>query len=1099
MLTVFRSNRAELLAQLLATQLRLSPPGPFEPVQVVVNTWPTSRWLGEQLAIHLGGIAANLRFPFPDARLRDLVDRQLGPQQPAGGEREGDPWRAQRLVWPLLELLPSIAAASEGSALRHRLEGRDLDRSLDRACWQLGRSIADVFDDYGLYRPDLLRAWQEGRAVDERGRPLPEAQRWQPFLYAALRRQLGSEPFGLRVMAAIEALRRGDAAADLPEAPLRLFGVSRLAPVQVELLQALSSRIEVEIYLLTPCRDLWQRCVDRRRQLSDALALRQPLDADWLLAAPGLEARFGRMGAEFQQLLEGTGEAQLGASHTADLFFAPATAMGAQPSAPLLAQLQERLADPEQAIPLTLEEGDHSLEFHPCPGRLRQVQIVRDRVLQLMAADPSLEPRDILVMTPRVDDFAPLVASVFGDVDATGVELPWRLTDRSQEQEAGISRSLLALLQLSGGRLTASAIENLLESRALQERFALDSSETAELTTALQRCGFRWGLDGSDRGGDARHSLSWAIDRLLLGLVLPDTPGLAPSDTAPFDPGGGLDLHGRWLHLLLRLRHWLGELRRSCPCPEWGERLRLLLEDLFGDGGEAGWQLPPLLAAIEEWLQAASDCTLLLEAPVVALVLEERLGAESGRFGHRSGALTISALEPMRAIPHRVIVLMGLDADHFPRQRFRPSFHRMERERRLGDPHPPDQDRYVLMEALLSARDHLLLCWTSRDDRRGVDLPPAGPVRQWLHWLEAELGAAAAARLQVHHAASPLERANFLPTGGRPAPSCDRRLLATRRLLDGGGPAAPGGGLLGGAMPVAGERPGDPPDEAFQELRTWLMEPQLQWLRQLGLRPREWEETIDDLEALALGERERAALLREVLAETASPPSSGPTSPGDWLERHRGQGRLPIQAAGVLEARRLQQRWSSLEEVLAPLGRERQERLAWDRFQADLPCRGESLVLVHTARLSSPQRMDLWLQLLLAASAEGSNGIGEGLLIARDDDRFAVQWRLAAPDATAARAELERLAALREQWRASCWPVPPRTGWAWLEAERRQEGSGDSKAAAIWEGGHNGAGERTRAEMVLCFGAELPASRLFDEPFAERVRSLFGPVLEASG
>jgi exodeoxyribonuclease V gamma subunit len=116
LLTVFRSNRAEFLASLLATQLRLTPPDPFEQVQVVVNTWPTSRWLGEQLAEHLGGIAANLRFPFPGSHLRQLVDQLLAPAGEAPPAGAVDPWRADRLVWPLLGLLPASLEAFAGVA-----------------------------------------------------------------------------------------------------------------------------------------------------------------------------------------------------------------------------------------------------------------------------------------------------------------------------------------------------------------------------------------------------------------------------------------------------------------------------------------------------------------------------------------------------------------------------------------------------------------------------------------------------------------------------------------------------------------------------------------------------------------------------------------------------------------------------------------------------------------------------------------------------------------------------------------------------------------------------------------------------------------------
>ena len=162
----------------------------------------------------------------------------------------------------------------------------------------------------------------------------------------------------------------------LPD-PLRLFGLSSLAPIQVQLLQALSIHTNVDLYLLTPCRDLWQRCTSRRRVLSDAIALQQPLDGDWLLQASGLEARFGRLGGEFQQLLEGSGDSRLGQWEEKDLFVAPAAGHRGVGPAPLLHQLQQQLADPAEQPQLQRASGDRSLEFHRCPGPLRQVQVGR--------------------------------------------------------------------------------------------------------------------------------------------------------------------------------------------------------------------------------------------------------------------------------------------------------------------------------------------------------------------------------------------------------------------------------------------------------------------------------------------------------------------------------------------------------------------------------------------------------------------------------------------------------------------------------------------------------------------------------------------------
>ena len=1206
MLTLYRSNRIEWLAQVLAAKLQAEPPGPFEQAQVVVNTWPTSRWLGEQLALELGadpgdgafagGISANLRFPFPGSHLRRLVDGLPLPTSqadavPAGASSVGattvgaktvgattvgaaDPWRANQLVWPLLELLPDLMERPEAGQLGQWLRGRGslangLEVGLggsdewghgrgsqpqpglgagpdqeprrtrpagqglvvvDRALWQLGRAIADAFDDYTLYRPAMVAAWCQGQDLDGLGRPLPEHQLWQPLLVRQLAKRLGVRPFGLRVLEAIAALQAGDpdtlAAARALPSPLRLFGLSSMAPIQVDLLQALSGQLAVEIYLLTPCRDLWQRRgskvlgvgLTRPGQAGpdpgglaaggfahgdgpgdwDPSPLDppnlDPLGDEWRLGVPSLEARFGRLGAEFQQLLEGSGETQLGESEQKDLFAAAAAiAEAGTPSqdprpASLLEQLQQALVEPDEDRPLERPPGDSSLEFHACPGRLRQVQILRDRLLQLLAADSSLTPRDILVMTPQVEEFAPLVAAVFGDTAATGIALPWRLTDRSQQDQGGLATSLLALLRLGGERLSASGLDALLSHRPLLETLGLGAGELAELGELLQRAGFRWGLDAGDRGGDPTHSLAWAIDRIVLGLVLPEQPGLAPGGCAPLAMAGSLERQGRWLQLLNRLRHSLKGLAIARSPADWAPVLETLLLSWFGNGGERAWELQLLRSAIADWQEVASASPLRLGAPVLAEVLAERLNADSGRFGHRSGSLTISALEPMRAIPHRVIVLMGLDGGSFPRQGERPGFHLMEQQRLLGDPNPGDQDRYVLLESLLSARDHLLVSWCSRDERTGDARQPAPPVRQWLALLEQQLGREQAGDLLVEHSPNPLERANFLPLGPRPAPSCDRRLLAARQLLDGCSLQEPLA-LADGPASRQGSSAGPGGDAGYDDLRRWLLQPQESWLEQLGLRPREWDLGPDDFDPLELDERLRASLLRQNLD------SSHPLVPPDWLVQHRGQGVLPAHSAGILEAGRLSQRFGSLQQSLLALGPAERRLVLHGGLQAELLWHGEALVVWHSAQVRCAHHQELWLALLLATAAGAAPR--RGLLIGRDGDQFRPVAQIKPPASPEEAASLlEQLIAWREQGRQRCWPLPPETGWAQAQAERRQAGTGRAKAIECWEGGPNRRGERQQASLALCFGADRPGRELVDGAFGALADDFHGPLLD---
>ena len=1089
MLTVYRSNRAELLAQVLAAQLQLNPPPPLEQLQVVVNTWPTSRWLGEQIALGLeAGIAANLRFPFPSSLLRQLVEHLL--ESESSGT--SDPWRAQNLVWPLLDLLPGLLQDPEAAPLQHWLErrqgnGRQPLQRLDQPLWQLGRAIADAIDDYGLYRPAMLEAWLDGHDHDAGGQPLPAQLRWQPLLVRRLAERLPERPFGLRARQLIQRLQQGWQPELSSDQPLRLFGLSSLAPVQVELLQALSGSREVELYLLTPCRDLWQR--------RDAAASRDPLGASWLLEVPGLEARFGRLGAEFQQLLEGSGDTQLGEWREGDLFFAPASAArAAGRPASLLEQLQEQLAsgsgDGENATPLERSDTDSSLEFHACPGRLRQLQIVRDRLLQLLAADPSLEPRDILVMTPQVEAFAPLVGAVFGDSDATGVHLPWRLTDRSQQSEAGISQGLLELLQLGGERFTASALDRLLACASLLQARQIPADEAGAITALLQRAGFRWGLDGRDRGGEACHSFSWALDRLLLGLVLPDQPGLAPGDTAPLAMDGSLEQQGRWLellHHLLRSLRWLSEARTP---REWVEGLRGQLSQLFADGGERGWELQTIHAVLTDWQAVAGSSPLRLAAPVVAEVLGERLSEGSGRFGHRSGALTISALEPMRAIPHRVVVLMGLDAGAFPRQRERPGFHLLEQRRELGDPSSGDQDRYVLLESLLSARQHLLVSWSNRDERSGERLEASTPVRQWLELLGQQL-----ANVPLReHAPNPLERSNFLPAPPWPPASCDERLLQARRQLEAlqqADQAAGHRGLAFSAVAPSDSADSENSGDAWSNLRSWLEAPQRQWLEGLGLRPREFDQPLLDLEDLQLQERQRATLLRSQL----SPDLEEAPLP-DWQKLERGRGVLPPLGAGELEVRQLEQRWQALATCLEQLGPARSAAASWQGLSAELTWRGDQLVLVHTAKAHCPQRLGLWLDLLLA-SAAGLEPRGAAL-VGRDGHQFRVLERLEAPSAGIAADLLTQLHSWQQQHRQRCWPLPPETGWAFAEGQHSKpaEGRGWRLAQTTWEGSYQQRPERRDAIQAVCFGADLSLAELLNPDLQQLALQLHGPLLE---
>ncbi len=1097
MLTVYRSNRAEWLASVLSEQLRLMPPEPFERVDVIVNTWPTSRWLTEELA-KTNEISALIRFPFPGERLKQLVGLVLGIE-----EVNQDPWKANSLVWQLIEVFPEFLASDEGASLKGWVnEHSSKSNHLNRENWKLIKSIASAFNDYALYRPDLLNEWiSSTNQTNQSFREKSVHENWQASLARLLYNKIEHDPFGLQVQRAVKRLKSGKSPAKPLPKHLYIFGISSLAPVQIELIQALSGVVDIKFFLLTPCKDLWQRLEVRREQLGKYWV--NTIDGEWLQKSARLESTLGRMGAEFQQLLEGSGESQLGEWQEGDLFAAPTNiAAQANLKPTLLEQLQQQLISSDDERLLERDKQDTSLLFMACPGQLRQVQLVRDQILQWLAADLTLEPRDVLIMTPQIERYAPLIASVFNDVNATNVELPWRITDRSQEDVPGVIQYMLELLEVSGKRINATNLEALLGNPAIQKQQGLNQEDVRVISDYLQLTGFRWGLDAEERNGNELHSLSWCLDRWLLGLILPEKTGFSHQGTAPFSQGITANDLTRWWGLLSQLCNQIRELRKSRRSSEWVELLKGFVKELFDDGGSWSWELKCFLAALDDWLDFSKDSEAEVDVTVVAEILNEALTAQAGRFGHRSGMITISALEPMRAIPHKVIVLMGLDSDIFPRYKNLPGFHLLDQKRRLGDPRMNDQDRYALLEAIMSTRKHLLLTWNSRNERTGEAIPPANPIQQWLGQLKNNLNQKSWNGLLKEAHPNPLASTNFLQEDNSSPISCDRRNLEARLCLNKASKPQP----LGLALPLKWEPFIRESTNSISNeiLKSWLLAPQLVWLENIQLRPKEWINPLKNLEELDFTELQRYRLIKdrliEVMNSTAIEESIEIEALEDWESRYAGQGTLPPGNAGSLECELLEKRWQNLSTTIKLLGpcQKRPLQLS-DKYEEVLWAK-DRVIIIEPGTLKSKNAMEGWL-LHLQVNAITQTPTST-VVIARSSSKakkdiyeIALQWNeLSSNDAKGFLAELKQMAF---QGLQECWPVPPESGWALFKASSKGSDKALKSFQQKWDGVFDIQGERQRPEMQLCFGTKLEASEfLKSEGFHNAYKNLYQPMTE---
>lgn len=815
-LLVVHGNRAERLLELATRWTARWPLAPLEPETWLVPSQAVAQWVRQTLAAGPGGVAAGLDLLLPAQWLWQAYRALLGP----AGVPDTAPLDEGPLTWRLWRLLPTLSGDTF-APLATYLNG-DLD---GRKRGQLARRLADLYDQYQVYRTDWLDDWAAGRDQirDAHGQPhpLPQGERWQAALWRAIRTDLGgtdaSAPTASRadIHAAFVAAVRSHAGPRPAGLPRRLtvFGLSGLPPATLEALALVARWTQVLVCVLNPCRVHWADVVP------DAAWLAR-IDAHWRARAerrPGspplpdalgltgqghpLLAAWGRQGRDFIALLQAHEERPV-----RDRFDAALQALGSRvdlfeepvpegSAGTLLTQLQDDilhgrpLPETRDRWPAVDPASDHSLRFHVCHTALREVEVLHDQVLAALHGDPSLQPRDILVMVPDVAAYAPLFHAVFGRLPPGDPRhVPYTISDVADDAGTRLLEAVRGLIALPHSRIAASDVLEWLEVPAFARRFGVADADLDRLRRWVAEAGIRWGLDGHHRRAlglvaaddeDAMR-LSWrdGLRRLWLGYALgpedADWQGQVPArGVGPLEAA-----------LIERLQTLVDTLARQAEClatpataDTWVRRLQALLADCFDDGDPStdpaeARALQGLRSALSDWgdeASAAGDEPLPLAVVADAWLARATPPAPGQRF--LAGALTVATLLPMRAVPFRIIHLLGLQDGAYPRRQIPDDFDLMAGHPRPGDRLSRHEDHYLFLEALLSARERLAVSWVGRspvDD--GVRAPSAlvGQLRDHVAagWRlagrsDADAGPALVEALTTRHRLHPFDAAYF--------------------------------------------------------------------------------------------------------------------------------------------------------------------------------------------------------------------------------------------------------------------------------------------------------------------------------------------------
>jgi len=738
-LTIYTSNKLEVLIDRLASNLSRPLPSVFEKEIIVTQSPGMARWIAMQLAAR-HHISANTDYPFPNAFLHYLCEKlsiETGPE---------DIFDPEILAFRIMKILPGCLDRTAYASLRSYFI--DDDRQIKQM--QLSGQIADLFDQYLVFRPDMIFAWEKGNKISA-GDQIWQADLWRELALGYENRHRAG--LHAQIQAVIKKLKPSDLR--LPER-ISIFGISYLPLFHLQIMAALSAVVKIDMYLLNPCREYWGEVLSDRdiSRIREKYMYQSEDDPDLHLETGNqLLASLGSLGRDFLYSV---------AAHECDIreYYQSIERDN------LLGMIQSDILDMRDAQQKKDDRddiktlvGDDSISIHACHSTMREIEILHDCILDMLEQNSELQPVDILVMTPDIELYAPIIQAVFEKPVDGQAPMPFSVADRTLASESRVVEGFFSLLDLTENRREAFKIIGLLDYAMIRDKFDLNESDIAVVSRWIQNLNIRWGVDGAARqalGLPLFEENTWknGLERLLLGYAMSGEPETLYGDRLPYNGPEGDDARilGNFMAYFACLNNVLEKFETPKTLEKWSAVLLEILDCLFDTNGSSQRELQILKRLFNRLpeIQDISEFDQTIDFHSMVFYLKRHLDDASFGAGFITGGVTFCAMLPMRSIPFKVICLIGMNGDAFPRDDNVLGFDLMAAHPRLGDRSRKKDDKYLFLEALISARQKLHISYIGKDIQDNSTIEPCVLVSELLDYIKDAYGVHTDGIVQQH-------------------------------------------------------------------------------------------------------------------------------------------------------------------------------------------------------------------------------------------------------------------------------------------------------------------------------------------------------------
>lgn len=651
----------------------------LQPRTVIVPNMDIASWLQVHLAEE-DGIAANLDFQLPAGFFRAQFERM----DPRVREHLLD---KPSLRWMIFTLLGEVE--KEGKYSKNwdvlidwlQSRGSGSQRGSQAVRWDLSGQIADVFDQYIMYRPDWLLAWERGERGFAEGEEPGIMHAWQPSFWKRLMDRWPETLHRARLMEDWSVrIHNDDHIRSALPSTIHVFNVKQVPPRLIEALIACSKVVDVHWY------------VSEHEFVGD-------YDDRFFKGLNAEQAEFREL---FGELLERGG-----------------------------AQVLRFRVGAEQATVAPVLERDGGVVIHRCHSAHREVEVLRDRLLELFDTT-ELRPHEVAVVTPDPDMYAPFMREVFQLDNADGLRIPVRVQGGRKSDRALVAEAILQAMHLAGTRFKVTEVLDWMGQMPVLGSYMDEHRYRPLLHRWIEEQMIRWGSDRehvatADFELNGRHTWEHGFERLLLAKI--------GSEDQDFEFEGVLsgsavitqaetEFLGRVLQVfdvLERLRmaskstesvtYWvefLSDIIDLCTDPKWKESCDQVRQQLYN------------LRKIDERIGLES-----VSLPILNSYLKEQLQKGGlGRSWH-PGEVTFTGMVSLHTIPFKVVAILGLNDGSLPGRTPVSAFDLIPKFKRKGDRVRRIADRQMFLDYLVTPSEHLHVSYTGLRQTDNKSIAPS--------------------------------------------------------------------------------------------------------------------------------------------------------------------------------------------------------------------------------------------------------------------------------------------------------------------------------------------------------------------------------------